>query len=109
MQLLKKTLAVVTESLKFSRSLFQLNAIDELNTLAKISKRNAKAINELVQANRTDKICSLITSLNQENLRLQNRSRRRGISIHESIDAAFDLNRRLSEICIKGQDGKYID
>ena len=95
--------------MKFSRSLFQLNAIDELNTLAKISKKNAKAINELVQANRIDKICSLITTLNLENCRFQNRTRRKTISVNESIDAAIDLNRRLSEICIKGQDGKYIN
>ena len=95
--------------MKLSRFLFRLNAIDDLEMLAKVSKRNAKAINELVQANRTDKICSLITTLNLENLRLQNRSRRKGVSIHESIDAAFDLNRKLSEICIKGKDGKYID
>ena len=95
--------------MKLSRFLFRLNAIDDLEMLAKVSKRNAKAINELVQANRTDKICSLITTLNLENLRLQNRTRKKAISIHESIDAAFDLNRKLSEICIKGKDGKYID
>ena len=95
--------------MKLSRFLFGLNAIDDLETLAKVSKRNAKAINELVQANRTDKICSLISTINLENLRLQNRSRRKAISIHESIDAAFDLNRKLTEICIKGKDGKYID
>ena len=95
--------------MKLSKFLFRLNAIDDLEMLAKVSKRNAKAINELVQANRTDKICSLISTLNLENLRLQNRSRRKAISIHESIDAAFDLNRKLTEICIKGKDGKYID
>lgn len=76
--------------MKLSKFLFRLNEIDELEMLAKVSKKNAKAINELVQADRTDKICSLITTLNLENLRLQNRTRKKAISIHQSIDAAFD-------------------
>ena len=77
--------------------------------LANVSKMNAEAINELVQKNRVDKICSLITTLSLQNFRLQNRTMRKTITLHESIDAAFDLNRKLSQICIKGKNGEYID
>ena len=77
--------------------------------LANVSKMNAEVINELVQKNRVDKICSLITTLSLQNFRLQNRTMRKTITLNESIDAAFDLNRKLSQICIKGKNGEYID
>jgi len=95
--------------LKISRFLFRLNAIDDLEMLANVSKMNAEVINELVQKNRVDKICSLITTLSLQNFRLQNRTMRKTITLNESIDAAFDLNRKLSQICIKGKNGEYID
>lgn len=95
--------------MKISRFLFRLNAIDDLEMLANVSKMNAEVINELVQKNRVDKICSLITTLSLQNFRLQNRTMRKTITLNESIDAAFDLNRKLSQICIKGKNGEYID
>lgn len=109
MQLSKKTLAVGSKKLKLSRLLSQLNAIDDLEMLANVSKMNAEAIIELIENNRVDKICSLVTTLSLHNFRLQNRTMRKTITLRESIDAAFNLNRKLSQISVKGRNGEYID
>lgn len=109
MHLPKETLAISSKVMKLSRFLSQLNIIDDIEMLANISKMNAKVINQLVERNRVDKLCSLITNLNLENFRLQNRTMRKNIALNESIEAAFVLSRKLSEISIKGQDGEYID
>ena len=109
MYLPKETLAISSEAMKLSRFLSQLNIIDDIEMLANISKMNAKTINELVQKNRSDKICSLITNLSLENFRMQNRTMRKTVALNESIEAAFVLSRKLSEISIKGKDGEYID
>ena len=68
MHLPKETLAISSKVMKLSRFLSQLNIIDDIEMLANISKMNAKVINQLVERNRVDKLCSLITNLNLENL-----------------------------------------
>jgi hypothetical protein len=83
--------------------------MNNMETLAEVSQMNMIIINEIIQKRRLDKICSLLTSLCLDNLRLRNRAMRKSVLIEESISAALDLNRRLNHDSTTDKDGEYVD
>jgi len=83
--------------------------MNDMETLAEVSKMNMVMIKEIIQKGRLDKICLLLTSLSLNNLRLRNRAMRKSVLIEESIAAALDLNRKLTHDSITDKDGVYVD
>ncbi len=83
--------------------------MNDMETLAEVSKMNMVMIKEIIQKGRLDKICLLLASLSLNNLRLRNRAMRKSVLIEESIAAALDLNRKLTHDSITNKDGEYID
>tara|TARA_B100000767_G_C19746147_1_gene528626 strand:+ start:1745 stop:2032 length:288 start_codon:yes stop_codon:yes gene_type:complete len=95
--------------MKLYKKFSQFRSMNDMETLAEVSKMNMVMIKEIIQKGRLDKICLLLASLSLNNLRLRNRAMRKSVLIEESIAAALDLNRKLTHDSITNKDGEYID